>query len=117
MAEINYLFGVIKAGKCIKRYFGHSLTILGAIRKKHPECEVEAYDVSEYGMKFKDTPCIIAEGNFFYKVQCKETGKIWENAKECAKAIGVPVKTLYTAISRGSALQGCHYLKLTNKEK
>lgn len=116
MAEINYLFGVIKAGKVIKRYFGHSLSIIGAIRKKFPGCEVEAYDVSEYGMKFKDTPCIIAEGNYFYKVQCKETGKIWANAKECAKAIGVPVKTLYTAISRGSGLQGFHYLKLTNKE-
>ncbi len=116
MADVNYLFGVVKAGKVIMRYFAHSLSVLGAIRKKHPGCEVEAYDVSEYGMKFKDTPCIIAEGNYFYKVQCKETGTIWENAKECAKAIGVPVKTLYTAISRGSELKGLHFLKLTKKE-
>ena len=114
MADVNYLFGVVKAGKVIKRYFGHSLSIIAAIRKKFPGCEVEAFDVSEYGMKFSDTPTVIAEGSYSYKVRCEETGSIWNNAKECAKMIGVPVKTLYTAINRRSALRGRHYTKITN---
>ena len=115
--DINYLFGVIRAGKVIKRYFGHSLSMLAAIRKKFPGCEVEAFDVSEYGMTFQSTPGLIADGVYYYKVRCKETDEEWTSAKECAMSIGVPIKTLYTAIRRGSALQGRHYLKITNKQK
>ena len=109
--EVNYLFGIVKAGKVVRRYFGHSLAIIAALRKKFPGCEVEAFDVSEYGMSFESTPGLVADGSFFYKVRCKETGTVWNNAKECAKAIAVPVKTLYTAIRRGTALKGNHYLK------
>ena len=109
--EVNYLFGIVKAGKVIRRYFGHSLAIIAALRKKFPGCEVEAFDVSEYGMTFDTTPGLIANDAYYYKVKCRETGETWNNTKDCAKAIGVPVKTLYTAIRRGTALQGKHYVK------
>ena len=112
---MNYLFGVIRAGKVVKRYFGHSLSIIAAIRKKFPGCEVEAFDVSEYGMTFRDSQSVIADGVYHYRVRCEETKEEWESAKECAKAIGVPVKTLYTAISRGTALRGKHFIKLINQ--
>lgn len=112
MADINYLLAVSKAGKVIKRYFVHSLSLVAAVRKKHPDSEIEAFDVSEYRMKFKDTPTIIASGDYFYRVRCTESGQEWGSVKECAKDIGVPVKTLYSAIARKNAIRGRHYEKL-----
>lgn len=118
MAEINYLLSVVKGDKVSKLYFAHSLTVLSAIRAKYPDSKNDAFDVSEYRMKFKDTPTVIADGSYRYQVRCSETNAIWASPKECAKEIGVPVETLYTAIRRGSALQGRHYLKIIkNKEK
>lgn len=114
MADINYLLAVSKAGKCFKRYFVHSLSLIAAVRKKHPDSEVEAFDVSEYGLKFENTPTLIASGHYFYRVRCRETGEEWDSPKECAKAIGVPVKTLYSAIKRDNAIRGRHYDKITN---
>lgn len=113
MADVNYLLAVSKAGKVIKKYFVHTLSLIAAIRKKFPGCEVEAFDVSEYGMSFKDTPTIIADGEYYYKVRCEETGEVWQSTKECAKAIGVPYKTLNSAINRYSVLRGRHYVKIT----
>lgn len=113
MADINYLFGVIKAGKVIKRYFGHSLAMIKAIKKKYKGCDVETFDVSEYGMKFEETPIFIADGKWSYEVRCEETGEVWSNVVECAESIGVPRQTLYKAIERGNALRidGRHYVK------
>lgn len=113
MGEVKYLFGVVKAGKVIKRYFGHSLSIIAAIRKKFPGCEVEAFDVSEYGVKFPKPPNTIADGRYYYRVRCIETGEEWESVTACSKALGVPPKSLYSAIARNSALRGKHYMKLT----
>lgn len=106
----NFFLSAIKKGVVIANYFSNSLAAIAEVKLRHPGCEVEAYDVRHYGFSFGDAPIIKVEGGpMLHRVRCRETGKVWNSVKLCCKEIGLPLKTLYTALRRGSRVYGHHY--------
>lgn len=48
------------------------------------------------------------------KVRCDETGEVWDNVCQCAKALGISVATLHRhvlarAAGKNSAMSGIHF--------
>lgn len=106
---INFFLSIILGGIVKANYYANSLSVIPELKDRYPGCEVEVFDVSKYGFAFGDAPVIKIEGGRISRIKCLETGQIWKSAKECCKEIGVPLKTLYTVIRRGSRLFGKHY--------
>lgn len=112
----NYFLSCIKRGIVIATYYCYNLAAIAEAKLRHPGCKIEAFDISKYGFSFGDAPIIRIEGGTLHEVMCVETGKVWRNAKECCEEVGVPLKTLYTAIRRGSRVYGFHYQYTKNKK-
>jgi hypothetical protein len=85
------------------------LEVIPELKGRYPGCEVEVFNISSYGFSFGDAPVIKIEGGVLHAIRCIETGKIWKNAKECCSELRIPLKTLYTAIRRGSRIFGRHF--------
>ena len=108
--KINFFLSVVVNGVVVKNYYANSLKVIPDLKKEYPGCEVEVFDVSKYGFDFGDAPVIKVEGGpMLHHVKCRETGRLWDSVKQCCKDIGVPLKTLYTALRRGSRIFGHHY--------
>ena len=107
--KVNYFLAIVVGGVVKQNYYANSLDVIPDLKKDYPGCEVEVYDVSKYGFDFGDAPVIKVEGGRISSIRCRETGEIWQSAKECCKALGMPLKTLYTAIRRGSRIFGKHF--------
>jgi len=105
----NYFLSCVKDGKVVASYYTNSLHAIPYLRALHKVDEIEAFDVKKYGFAFGEAPVIHVEGGRISGIRCRESGKFWRSAKECCKAISVPLKTLYTAIRRGSRIFGYHY--------
>lgn len=105
----NYFFSIILKGKVIARRYANSLKGIMAEKLKHPGCEVEVFDIKDYGFSFCEAPVVKVEGGTLHAIRCVDTGKTWRSAKECCAEIGIPLKTLYTAIRRGSRVYGHRY--------
>lgn len=105
----NYFLSVFKKGLIIATYYCYNLAAIAEAKLRHPGCSIEAFDVSKYGFDFGEAPVIRIEGGTLHEVKCLETGQVWRNAKACCEEIGIPLKTLYTAIRRGSRVYGKHY--------
>ena len=106
----NYFLSIIVGGMVVANYYANSLAVLDSLKKDYPGCEIEAFDVSKYGFSFGDAPVITVEGGpMVHRVKCRETGEIWESVKLCCETLGCSLKTLYTALRRGSRLYGYHY--------
>lgn len=105
----NYFLSAVIGGVVVASYYTNSLLAIAEVKLRHPGCEVEAFNIEKYGFVFGDAPVIRVEGGTLHAVKCKETGQIWRTAKICCEEIGVPLKTLYTVIRRGSRLYGYHY--------
>lgn len=107
--KINFFLAVVVDGVVKANYYANSLDVIPGLKKDFPGCEVEVYNVSSYGFDFGDAPVIKVEGGYIKGIRCIETGAIWRSAKECVKELGMPLKTLYTAIRRGSRIFGQHF--------
>jgi hypothetical protein len=106
----NFYLAAVRGGKVVAYYFSQSLAAIAEVKSRHPGCDVEAFDVHEYGFDFGDAPVINVEGGpMLHRVRCRETGKVWQSVKQCCKEIGMPLKTMYTALRRGSRVFGHHY--------
>lgn len=105
----NYFLAAYKDGVVVANYYSNSLAAIEEVKARHPGCQVEAFDVSKYGFYFGDAPVIKVEGVMMHAIRCIDTGKIWRSAKECCKDVGIPLKTLYTAIRRCSSVFGHKY--------
>ena len=105
----NYFLSCIKKGVVVACYYAYNLKAIIEAKVRHPGCTVEAYDVSKYGFAFGDAPVIKIDGGRLYAVRCIETGQVWRTAKECSDEVGVPLKTIYTAISRKGKVYNRHY--------
>ena len=105
----NFYISAIVGGVVVACYYTNSLLAIAEVKLRHPGCEVEVFDIQAYGFSFGDAPVIKVEGGRLYKVRCVETGQVWRTAKIACEEIGVPLKTLYTAIRRGSRVYGYHY--------
>lgn len=105
----NFFISVVKGGKVIANYYSNSLACVPYLQDKYPGCTIEYFDIKKYGHSFGDAPVIKVEGGRISSIRCRETGEIWQSAKECCKALGMPLKTLYTAIRRGSRIFGKHF--------
>ena len=107
---MNYLLAIVVKGRVVANFYANSLAVISDLKKDYPGCEVDVFDISRYGFSFGDAPVIKVEGGpMVHRVRCRETGKIWESVKQCCKEIGMPLKTLYTALRRGSRIFGHHY--------
>lgn len=106
----NYFLSCVKDGVVVANYYSNSLAAIAECKERHPGCEVEAFDVRKYGFSFGDAPVLRIEGvSVLHRVKCRETGKIWQSVKKCCEEIGLPIKTLYSALKRGSKVFGHHY--------
>lgn len=105
----NFFLSVVKDGVVIANYYSNSRSVIPSLKDKYKGCEVEVFDISKYGFSFGDAPVYKIHGGRLGRIECRETGHRWNSAKECCKEIGVPLKTLYTAIRRGSRIFGHHY--------
>lgn len=107
--SINYFFSVFKKGIVVATYYAYNLAALAVVKLRHPGSEVEVFDVSKYGFSFGDAPVVKYDGGKVCRIRCCETGQEWRTAKVCADEIGIPVKTLYSALRRGSRIYGHTY--------
>jgi hypothetical protein len=106
----NYYLSFIAGGIVVACYYANSLLCIPELKEKHKADEVEVFDVSKYGFSFGDAPVIKVEGGpMAHGVRCRETGKTWRSVKECCNEVGLPMKTLYTSLRRGSRVYGYHY--------
>lgn len=105
----NFFLAAVAGGAVVASYYSNSRDAIAEVKLRHPGCDVEVYDVSSYGFSFGDAPVIRIEGGMLNAVRCVETGTTYRTVKECCEQIGVPLKTLYTAIRRGSRVYGYHY--------
>lgn len=105
----NFFFAVSVGGIVVANYYANSLAAIPSIKERYPGCEVEVFDVSKYGFSFGEAPVIKVEGVAMRAIKCKETGKVWRSAKQCCAEVRIPLKSLYTAIYRGSRIFGYHY--------
>lgn len=105
----NYYLAVIVKGKVVANYYTNSLAVLPELKTKYKTNEIEVFDIKKYGHSFGPAPVIRIEGGRISGIKCRETGERWRSAKECCKALGMPLKTLYTAIRRGSRVFGHHF--------
>jgi len=114
----NFFISVVRGGKVVANYYSNSLACVPYLQDKYKGSTIEYFDIKKYGHSFGDAPVIRIEGGRISSIKCRETGEIWESAKECCKALGMPLKTLYTAIRRGSRIFGKHfeYYKLHKKD-
>lgn len=105
----NFFFAVSVGGMVVANYYANSLAAIPSLKERYPGCEVEVFDVSKYGFSFGEAPVIKVEGVAMRAIKCKETGKVWRSAKQCCAEVRIPLKSLYTAIYRGSRIFGYHY--------
>jgi len=105
----NYFVSAIRKGIVVANYYAHSLAALAVVKLRHPGCEVEIFDVSKYGFDFGDAPVVRCDGGKVCSIRCRETDQRWRSAKVCATELGIPVKTLYSALRRGSRIYGHTY--------
>ena len=105
----NFFFAVSVGGIVVANYYANSLAAIPSLKERYPGCEVEVFDVSKYGFSFGEAPVIKVEGVAMRAIKCKETGKVWRSAKQCCAEVRIPLKSLYTAIYRGSRIFGYHY--------
>lgn len=105
----NYFLAVVVGGKVVANYYTNSLAVIPELKEKYKGCEVEWFDIKKYGHSFGPAPVIKVDGGRISGIRCRETGQCWKSAKECCKALGMPLKTLYTAIRRGSRVCGFHF--------
>lgn len=106
---INFFLAVSVGGVVKANYYANSLDVLPVLKGRYPGCEVEVFNVKQYGFAFGDAPVIKVDGCTLHGIRCKDTGQTWRSAKACCEDIGVPLKTLYSAIRRGSRLYGQRY--------
>jgi len=108
--KVNFFIAVIVGGVVKANYYANSLAVIPDLKLDFPGCELEVYDVSRYGLDFGNAPTIKVEGGqMLHRVRCRETGKTWDSVKECCKELGLSLKTLYTALRRGSRIYGFTY--------
>ena len=108
--KVNFFIAVIVGGVVKANYYANSLAVIPDLKLDFPGCELEVYDVSRYGLDFGNAPTITVEGGqMLHRVRCRETGKTWDSVKECCKELGLSLKTLYTALRRGSRIYGFTY--------
>ena len=106
----NYFLAVVVGGRVVANYYTNSLVVVTEMKRRHPGCEVEVYDVSRFGFSFGDAPMVRVEGGIIHHgIRCIDTGQTWQSARDCCEEIGVPLKTLYTAVRRGSRVYGRKY--------
>jgi len=105
----NYFLAVVVGGKVVANYYTNSLAVIPELKEKYKGCEVEWFDIKKYGHSFGPAPVIKVDGGRISGIRCRETGQRWKSAKECCEAIGMPLKTLYTAIRRGRPTLGLHF--------
>ena len=105
----NFFFAVSVGGIVVANYYANSLAAIPSIKERYPGCEVEVFDVSKYGFSFGEAPVIKVEGVAMRAIRCRETGQVWRSAKQCCADVSIPLKSLYTAIYRGSRIFGYHY--------
>ena len=105
----NFFLVIFVNGKAVRNYYANSLAVIPSLKEKFKGCEIEVFDIKKYGHSFGPAPVISVEGGRISGIKCRETGERWRSAKECCKALGMPLKTLYTAIRRGSRVFGHHF--------
>ena len=103
----NFVAVVSKMGKVIAITYMNSLHALAFLRQKHKDCEIEVYDVSEYGQTFEDASKKKAERT--QKVRRKSDGKVWNSTRDCREDIKVTNRSLLTALKNGTSLRDEYY--------
>lgn len=111
----NYYLSFIVGGLVVASYYANSLVVIPELKEKHKADDVEVFDVSGYGFSFVDAPVIRVEGGIVHHgIRCISTGQVWRSARECCAELEIPLKTLYTAISRQSRIYGLRYEYCSN---
>ena len=106
----NYYLSLVVGGMVVASYYANSLVVIPELKAKYPGSDIEIFDVSKYGFSFGDAPVIRVDGGIIHHgIRCVNNGKMWRNARECCEEIGVPLKTLYSAIRRRSKVYGLTY--------
>ena len=112
----NYYLAVVRDGKVVANFYTNSLVVIAELKDRYKADDIEVFDIKKYGHSFGPAPVIKVEGGYIKGIRCIETGAIWRSAKECVKEMGMPLKTLYTAIRRGSRIFGRHYEYVEKKD-
>lgn len=105
----NYFLVIEKDGKIIETYYANSTCVINELKKKHKGASIDVYDIKGYEQTFGPAPTIRVDGCRISGVKCRETGKTWLSVKACCREIGMPLKTLYSAIQRGNRVMGYHF--------
>jgi len=105
----NFFLSCVVGGVVVANYYANSLLAIAELKLRHPGCEVEAFNIADYGFSFGDAPVIRIEGCKLHAIRCVETGQVWRTAKVCCEDQGFSLKALYQAIRRNSRLYGQHF--------
>ena len=106
----NYYLAAVKDGRVVASYYAWNLAAVASVMLRHPGCEVEVYDVRQYGFAFGEAPVIKVDGVPVIRgVRCRDTGMVWQSVKQCCMDVGMPLKALYTALRRGNRVYGHYY--------
>lgn len=121
MKEDNYLISIVCKGKIVELYYSHDLCELGALKAMHKDCDVEVLKIKEPDIPkpaFKPTGKLTRNGKpWANRVQCVETGLVYDSVVECSKKTGIPIWSLYKSVHKGYMASGYHFSLLPPDEK